>query len=184
MYLGKIYCLLGKSACGKSTLEKVLERMGHNRIISYTTRPKRPHEVDGIDYHFITLEEFEKMRQDDEFLECQEYRQWFYGIKNDLDLENQDYVCVIEPRGFFQIKEKLGCSKVIPMYIYVGDLELSRRGIARATTNEEANEFNRRFHADKPLFDGFEKQCVYKFHNIDVNDTAMFIDKVIRRGGR
>ena len=45
--------LIGESASGKSSIERCLvEDYGYNKIVSYTTRPPRAGEVDGIDYHF------------------------------------------------------------------------------------------------------------------------------------
>ena len=183
--MGKVYCLIGKSASGKSTLEKMLEKLGHNRIISYTTRPKRDGEVEGIDYHYVKPEMFQEMLDRNEFLESQEYRGWFYGVKNDLDLDNEDYICVIEPRGYFQVLEKLGKEKVVPMYVYVGDLELMKRALGRATKDSDVAEIVRRFQTDKELFDGFEKHCVYKFHNVDAGEIVQFIHRTIKSyGGR
>ena len=46
--------LVGKMASGKDTLKKELINMGMESIVTYTTRPPRPDEINGISYHFIT----------------------------------------------------------------------------------------------------------------------------------
>ena len=54
-----VIVLIGESANGKSTTEKVLNAKYHyNRTISYTTREPRMGEKDGVDYHFITKDDF------------------------------------------------------------------------------------------------------------------------------
>ncbi|MDU1583338.1 MAG: guanylate kinase, partial [Peptoniphilus harei] len=50
-----IYLILGHSGSGKSTLRDELAKKGLNKIITYTTRPPRPKEVDGLDYNFINI---------------------------------------------------------------------------------------------------------------------------------
>ena len=50
--------LCAPMASGKDTIQKELIKMGMNSVVSYTTRPPRKGEVDGIAYHFITKEDF------------------------------------------------------------------------------------------------------------------------------
>ena len=54
-------CLVGKSCSGKDTIARELVKLGYERILTYTTRPQRPSELDGVDYHFITENEFKDM---------------------------------------------------------------------------------------------------------------------------
>lgn len=68
---GNLIIISGTTCAGKGTvIKKLLE--SHNDIVlstSYTTRPKREHEIDGVDYYFVSTEEFEKKIANDEFLE-------------------------------------------------------------------------------------------------------------------
>ena len=50
-----IVVLMGRSGCGKSTNEKLLEELGYSRIISYTTRPMRAGEENHREYHFVSV---------------------------------------------------------------------------------------------------------------------------------
>jgi guanylate kinase len=68
---GLLFIVSGPSGAGKSTLvNRVLARVpGLVYSISYTTRPQRPTEVEGRDYHFISRREFERLRETGELIE-------------------------------------------------------------------------------------------------------------------
>lgn len=88
--------LVGKSASGKSTLAKYIsENYRYETPVSCTTRPKRPEEIHGEDYFFLTDEEFDKI----DFIETTEYRNWRYGIpKSEWDKSSLKVV-VTNPSG-------------------------------------------------------------------------------------
>ena len=71
----KIIALFGPSSSGKDTLAKTLSaRSDVNEIISCTTRPKREYEKEGIDYYFLTDEEFGKKVLNGTMLEATSFR--------------------------------------------------------------------------------------------------------------
>lgn len=85
---GRVIVISGPSGSGKSTLVRRLldDPPGPLvRAVSATTRPPRPGEVDGVDYHFLSPEEFAERRQRGEFLECFEVfgRGYWYGTLED-----------------------------------------------------------------------------------------------------
>ena len=73
-------CILGGSAAGKSTVAGILSGLKpYHKIITYTTRPPRRGEIDGIDYHFVSNDTYVKMQKDMEFAETGSYNGWNYG---------------------------------------------------------------------------------------------------------
>jgi guanylate kinase len=80
---GQLVVVSGPSGCGKTTLiRRALKHPAMNGLmlsVSATTRPPRPGERDGVDYHFMDLEEFRKARDDKKFLEDAEYNGHCYG---------------------------------------------------------------------------------------------------------
>lgn len=64
-----ILVVMGMSCTGKDTFCKALQRRGLKKAVTYTTRPMRPGEADGRDYHFISREVFKEMMEKGEFLE-------------------------------------------------------------------------------------------------------------------
>lgn len=61
----------GPSAAGKDATVKRMEELGYpfHFVVTATTRPRRPTEVDGVDYHFVSQQEFAEMLEKDELLE-------------------------------------------------------------------------------------------------------------------
>lgn len=174
-----IFCLIGKSASGKSTIEHLLQEKGLKRIISTTSRPPREREVNGVDYHYVTDEEFKTFDRNGEMLESTEYRGWHYGIRlSDIDLDENSVVAV-EPCGFRQMKQKLG-DKVVGIYLYINDKERLIRALNREI-NPDVDEIVRRFISDKELFKDIEKEVQYSFENWDSYKVVDEIMKIIPR---
>ena len=75
--------LIGKSCSGKDTVVKELKKMGYESIVTYTTRPMRDNEIDGVNYHFVSQEIFNSMISNNEFAEWKSYKTengtWMYG---------------------------------------------------------------------------------------------------------
>lgn len=90
--------LYGRSASGKTEVAKnLIKCYGFNKIITYTTRAIRPNEENHVDYHFLTVDEFNKLKDDNFFFETVEYNHNFYGTANaDLTINK---VVILEPNG-------------------------------------------------------------------------------------
>jgi guanylate kinase len=109
---GRLVVVSGPSGSGKSTLvRRLLERPDvHARLsVSATTRPPRPGEAPGVDYHFVTAEEFRAARDRGEFLEWAEYNRSAYGTPKrpvlDALAEGWNVVLEIEVQGALQVRQ-------------------------------------------------------------------------------
>ncbi len=109
---GLLIILSGPSGAGKGVIyNSVIERMPNiKKSISVTTRAPRPHEIDGIHYHFINIGKYREMIANNEFLETASVYKNFYGTPKAPVfemLENGDDVMFeIDVLGTKQIKEK------------------------------------------------------------------------------
>lgn len=87
---GKLVVISGPSGAGKTTLLKRLYAscpLPLTASVSATTRPPRPGETDGVDYHFLSREDFTRRREAGEFLECFEVYQrgdWYGTLKSEV----------------------------------------------------------------------------------------------------
>jgi guanylate kinase len=107
---GVLYIVSAPSGAGKTSLVKALLKSDPaiRLSVSYTTRPPRPGETDGRDYHFVSRERFEEMLAEGEFLEHAEVYGNFYGtskgsIERDLDA-GRDILLEIDWQGAEQVK--------------------------------------------------------------------------------
>lgn len=111
---GLLVVISGPSGVGKGTVRKALFDM-HNHNLTYsvsmTTRKMRPGEVDGVDYYFVSKEEFEQKIEDGKFLEHAEFVGNYYGTPLDKVNEKLDagreVVLEIEVEGALQVKKKM-----------------------------------------------------------------------------
>ena len=77
--------LVGPSASGKSAIVKCLtKKYGLEKFITCTTRSMRVGEVDNVDYHFLTQDEFSKLYENNEFIETVYYNGNYYDFNNNI----------------------------------------------------------------------------------------------------
>jgi len=156
--------LIGESASGKSTVEKQLVNCGYSKIVSYTTRPMRDGETDGVDYHYISKEDFSYHLKINFFAEYTMYNGWYYGIAHEDCLDNS--ICVVEPHGFRQLL-KIEDLHIKSFYIKVPERVRLKRMVDRG---DNLMEVFRRIFSDQGLFQFIDKEVDYVVENIAVND--------------
>ena len=98
--------IIGPSACGKTQIvNKLISDFGYKKLVTYTTRPMRLNEKQGIDYNFITEEKFKEKINNSFFIEYVKYNNNYYGTSySDL---SKDKVVIIEAEGLKSYLEKL-----------------------------------------------------------------------------
>ncbi len=136
--------LIGPSASGKTEIGKELSKYGFKKIVTYTTRKKRSNEIDGIDYHFISEDEFYNKKNNGFFFETTKYNGNYYGTSKG-DINDNTYV-ILEPNGLDAYKH---LDHVVTFYIYAPKEERKQRMINRL---DDINDINRRLEMDELLF--------------------------------
>ena len=140
---GLILILSSPSGAGKTTLaKKIADKDNNFRVsVSYTTRAPRPNEINGVDYNFVSIEEFQKLSNQNKFLEQAKVFGNYYGtlkgpIEQDL-LKGKDYLFDIDWQGTEQVK-KIMPSDIVPIFILPPSIEhLEDRLKKREERNKE-----------------------------------------------
>lgn len=139
---GQLIVLSGPSGVGKSTViaELFAQRSNIYFSVSYTTRQPRVGEQDGVNYNFVSREEFERMIADDELLEYAEYVDNYYGTSMKLIQEKLDagidVLLDIEVQGAAKVRAR--CPDALFIFIIPPSFEeLSRRLHRRNTDSED-----------------------------------------------
>ncbi|MDX1490999.1 MAG: guanylate kinase [Pseudohongiellaceae bacterium] len=144
MARGTLYTISAPSGAGKTSLVNALLADNNDPLlcvsVSHTTRPMRPGEKDGVNYHFVSKDEFLAMRQRDDFLESAEVFGNFYGtskawVQQQL-AKGFDVILEIDWQGAAQVRERISPNKSI--FILPPSLtSLRERLTNRATDDEE-----------------------------------------------
>jgi guanylate kinase len=135
---GLVLILASPSGAGKSTLSRLLiqKEPQIGLSISVTTRAKRPSEVDGIHYHFVSESRFKSMRDSGELLEWAEVHGNFYGTPREpvekALAEGRDMLFDIDWQGTVQVKDKMGDDVVAVFVLPPSMAELEQRLHRRA----------------------------------------------------
>lgn len=178
---GFLLVLSGPSGAGKNTVLNATMQLRNDLVysVSATSRPRRPHEQDGVDYFFLTPEEFERRIRTNEFLEWAEYCGYRYGTpRSFVEKSLQDgYVVVmdVDIQGARQIKERM--PNAIFVFLLPPTLdELESRLRGRRTDSDDA--ISRRLQAaNDELRAGVDYD--YAIVNNKVEDAAAQLSAII-----
>ncbi len=170
-YLGHFFIIVGPSGVGKNTLIQKYMKENPNKIIfpvSATTRKKREGKIEGINYYFLSIEEFKEKIKKNEFIEWALVFDNYYGTiekKVLLSLEKGDLLMKdIDIQGALNLKSKLKddatCIFISPKSIKDLEKRIRDRGL------DEENAIQKRLKDAKK-----ELENSNKFENIIINDT-------------
>ena len=195
--MGKIFCVMGKSATGKDTIyQKLLHEneLQLQRIIPYTTRPIREGEVEGREYHFCMETDVERLEAEGKIVELRAYDTvygiWKYFTVNDgnIQLERENYLLIGTLEAYVKIRDYFGEENVVPIYIEVEDGERLLRAISREKEQDvpKYEEMCRRFLADAKDFSeenlknaGIEKRFVNQSLSTTLEEVEQYIKSVM-----
>lgn len=170
---------MGKTGSGKDCIVTELVKHGYEKIVTYTTRPIRNNEVDGVTYNYISNEDFENKIKKGFFIEYKDFNvydgsKWHYGtsklsIKNIKDLDKK--VIILSPKGYRDLLRELPI-KHKSFYIHSNDNVIKKRLLMRG---DNENEIRRRLQQDNLDFSGIAylvDRCVYNNQNSQIKDIV------------
>ena len=168
-FLHKLVLFCGPSGSGKTTIvHHLMQQFPMMRFsVSATTREKRPNEVHGKDYYFLSVDEFKEKIQNDEFLEWEEvYKDRFYGtLQKEVErILNDVYVAIfdVDVEGGLHIRKQFG-RQLLDVFVMPPSVDdLHKRLVARATESEDSL-FKRLDKAEK------EMNYAFRFNHVIVN---------------
>ncbi len=180
---GKLFIVSAPAGSGKTTLVEMLcnERTDCVRSISCTTRAARGSEIDGIDYFFLSEEEFEKKSSAGEFIEEAQVYQYRYGtLKSFVEerlSQGKHVFLVIDTQGALKLKDKV---EGVWIFIVPPDIETLRNRLTiRGTENAADIEKRLSWAADEiKKADEYD----YTIVNDDLDTAFKEFKKIIEKG--
>lgn len=184
---------MGKSASGKDTIYKKLledKRISLKTIVPYTTRPIRHEEKEGVEYHFVSRDKFEEMKENKLVIESRDYQTvhgvWSYFTAYDRQFSQENskdnYLMINTLNGYEQIRDYFGKDNVVPLYIYVEDGIRLTRALKRERRQKipKYAEMCRRYLADDADFskDNLEKAGIDTFYDNESIERCM--EQIVR----
>lgn len=167
---GNLFVFTGPSGVGKGTIrERLLQEVsGLVRSVSVTTRARRPGEEEGVHYFFLIMEEFDRMRSDNELMEWAEFAGSCYGTPKQW-VETQlaaglDVLLEIEVQGAKQIMQRF--PKAVLIFVSPPSFEALRERLVRRNTENSEKIALRLTKAQQ------EMREKYLFHYEVVNDNV------------
>jgi guanylate kinase len=186
-----IIALIGKSGAGKDYILGACTAKfpRWHRIVSYTTRPRRDNEIDGIDYHFISEEEFMEKVNNHEMVEYTQFNSWLYGTAYDCLRDGAVNIGVFNPTGVKSLlmrqehdmeKLKSPFMNIWIFQIHASDNTRIKRLLDRG---QDIEEIQRRTEADKKDFSNlnFDYQNI-RNEDIPIEEIVDFIRESLPRG--
>ena len=177
--------LSGPSAVGKTTIEaRLRQHMKHlGKIVTYTTRDPRPHEINAVHYHFVTKRHFQEMIEEHAFLEWAVVHTQLYGTPKkaiiDMLKAGKHIALIVDVQGAMRIKEQLphDCHMI---FISPDSLESLRKRLKQRKGGTDAELQVRLDDAQKEM--AFRDQYDYVVINKEghIEQTVAEIAKIIQ----
>lgn len=172
--------IIGKTASGKDLMvRKLCSDYGYKKIVTYTTRPMRKGETNGITYNYISNEEFKQKIDENFFVEYKSYQsefgEWLYGISKESILNSDDKsIIILTPQGYRDILFNYPNLSHKSIYLYANNNTIKGRLMKRGDNKAEAD---RRIKHDNEDFKGVEMLT----HKIVYNNFDYHVDDVLNK---
>ncbi len=175
----KVIALFGKAGSGKDTILRALVNKfpdRYNEIVSCTTRPPREGEQEGVNYYFLTVDQFTEKVLNGDMLEATEFNNWHYGTALSSLSTDKINVGVFNPEGIRCLMED-NFVDLTAYYVQVEDKERLIRQLIREV-DPDVKEIIRRFSADEKDFEDLEDIDYQVIINQDKNDVFRAVDLI------
>lgn len=180
---GLMLVISSPSGAGKSTIARTLmdidKQIGMS--VSVTTRARRPSEIEGVHYHFISQREFERLRASDALLEWAEVHGNFYGTPREpvevAMSEGRDMLFDIDWQGAQQLQEKMSVDVVSIFILPPTMTELQSRLHRRAEDSEEV--IQTRLHNSRAEIEHW-REYDYVIVNDDLNAAFDAVQSIVK----
>lgn len=175
----KIVALMGEAGSGKDTiLHRIMEKYPSyfNEIISCTTRPPRQGEKEGVNYHFLSVEDFIRKILNGDMLEATEFNGWHYGTDSQSLTVDKINIGVFNPEGVRCLQE----DENIELYVFyvraAGKQRLLRQ--LNREENPDVDEIIRRYKADTEDFSFLNDIKYITLQNNTLDDIDIAVDTI------
>ena len=179
--MANLFIIAAPSGCGKTSLVEALIKKTKNLCVSvsHTTRPPRPDEVNGINYYFVSINEFEEMIKNNAFVEHATVFDNHYGsstklIREKLD-EGIDVILEIDWQGARQVKENM--PNAISIFILPPSNEALLGRLKQRAQDDEMTINKRMSDAQNQMqhFNEFDYLVINDDFNTALNDLDLII---------
>ena len=177
-----LFCIIGKSGSGKTTICTKLEERGYKQIPSYTTR--KPRTENEVGHTFISDEEFNRLT---DLVAFADYRGTRYGVTKQQVEDENNSLYVVDVTGLNYLKEEYkGSRKIVSIYINADIITIYKRLVERYTDKpfvERTEIITKRLSDDLYEFRGANKLCDYIIYNDDtpVERAVERIEQIIQK---
>ena len=179
--MANLFIIAAPSGCGKTSLVDALLKKSSNICVSvsHTTRKPRPEEVNGTNYHFISVDEFQEMIKDNKFVEFAEVFENLYGSSRQLiedNLNNNiDVILEIDWQGARQVK--INMPKAISIFVLPPSKEALLERLKNRAQDDELTINKRMSDAENQMrhFNEFD----YLIINNDFNEALSNLENII-----
>jgi guanylate kinase len=174
-----IFVFTGPNGAGRKTVADMAGlTLNIKQVLSYTTRPRRPTEVEGEDYFFVSRESFDEAQRQGQFIEVIEFDGNRYGIKStDIEEQLQASGCiylVLNTDGTHILKNLYG-DKVVRIFINADKDQL----ISRQQERGDSPEMTARYMTNYDKETAYRSQCEHVYDNSDLSHTMYDITKTL-----
>mgnify|MGYP000956216692 CR=1 FL=1 len=186
---GRLFIVAAPSGAGKTSvvtnaISKLRQTIPIERVVTLTTRPQRPGETDGVDYHFLSQKEFLKRKDAGFFIETTKYNDHYYGSPSSIiqDMKNgKSFILITDTAGANNFKKNI-IPDAIMIWITVSSIEeLRKRLEKRKTDSPEIVEKRLKIAHYEMARETKEKNFKYHVQNNNLDNAVNDIIKIIKQ---